>query len=66
MTVTINGGETVVPGGTTVAELVAARTAGSRGVAVALNGEVVPRSAWDATPLAPGDAMELLTATAGG
>lgn len=66
MTVTVNGGQTSVPGGTTVAELVAARAGGSRGVAVALNGEVVPRSSWEATALSPGDSMELLVATAGG
>ncbi|HEX2143859.1 MAG TPA: sulfur carrier protein ThiS [Glycomyces sp.] len=36
-----------------------------RGIAVALNGEVVPRSEWD-RPLADGDAVEVLTATQGG
>ncbi|WP_026922435.1 sulfur carrier protein ThiS [Glycomyces arizonensis] len=36
-----------------------------RGTAVAVNGEVVPRSEWD-RPLAEGDAVEVLTATQGG
>ncbi|WP_157930625.1 sulfur carrier protein ThiS [Glycomyces xiaoerkulensis] len=36
-----------------------------RGTAVAVNGEVVPRSEWDRT-LADGDAVEVLTATQGG
>ena len=37
-----------------------------RGIAVALNGEVVPRSAWDVTDLRPGDRVEVLTAAQGG
>lgn len=36
-----------------------------RGTAVAVNGEVVPRSEWD-RPLLDGDAVEVLTATQGG
>jgi sulfur carrier protein len=39
---------------------------GARGIAVALNGEVVPRSAWDATGLEAGDRVEVLTAAQGG
>lgn len=37
-----------------------------RGVALAMNGEVVPRSRWDDQPLTDGDVIELLTATQGG
>ncbi|MGC8463952.1 MAG: sulfur carrier protein ThiS [Acidimicrobiales bacterium] len=37
-----------------------------RGVAVAVNGTVVPRSQWDATVLNPGDRVEIVTAAAGG
>lgn len=40
--------------------------AAAKGIAVALNGEVVPRSAWDATDLRPGDRIEVLTAAQGG
>jgi sulfur carrier protein len=40
--------------------------AAAKGIAVALNGEVVPRSAWDATDLHPGDRVEVLTAAQGG
>lgn len=36
-----------------------------RGTAVAVNGEVVPRSEWD-RPLHDGDSVEILTATQGG
>jgi len=33
---------------------------------VAVNGQVVRRSAWDSTPLADGDQIEVLTAVQGG
>ncbi len=48
-----------------ITEAVAAVTSARRGIAVALNGEVVPRSEWD-RPLVDGDAVEVLTATQGG
>jgi sulfur carrier protein len=37
-----------------------------RGIAVAINGEVVPRTAWDATPLRSGDRIEIVRARQGG
>jgi sulfur carrier protein len=39
---------------------------GQRGIAVALNGAVVPRAAWPATPLRPGDSVEIVRARQGG
>jgi len=39
---------------------------GARGLAVAVNGQVVPRHAWDATRLAPGDEVEIVKLFAGG
>ena len=70
MQVTVNGAGTDVPDGTTVAGLVdgllRASAAGHGRVAVARNGDVVPRSSWTATRLAPGDAIEVLAPTAGG
>ena len=39
---------------------------GQRGVAVALNGAVVPRAAWRDTPLKPGDSVEIVRARQGG
>ena len=39
---------------------------GSRGVAVALNGEVVPKGAWEATDLKPGDSVEIVKVLQGG
>jgi sulfur carrier protein len=39
---------------------------GARGIAVALNGAVVPRSAWGGTKLHAGDAIEIVRARQGG
>jgi sulfur carrier protein len=39
---------------------------GQRGVAVALNGAVVPRGAWRETALKPGDSVEIVRARQGG
>jgi sulfur carrier protein len=39
---------------------------GQRGIAVALNGAVVPRSAWGDTPIRPGDSVEIVRARQGG
>lgn len=66
MQVTVNGEDVELAEGATVAELVAARAGGHDRVAVARNGDVVPRSSWAQTPLAPGDAVEVLAPTAGG
>jgi sulfur carrier protein len=37
-----------------------------RGIAVALNGAVVPRAAWPQTALKPGDSVEIVRARQGG
>ena len=39
---------------------------GQRGIAVALNGAVVPRGAWKETPLRAGDTIEIVRARQGG
>ncbi|MEV6969941.1 sulfur carrier protein ThiS [Hamadaea sp. NPDC051192] len=62
--ITVNGTERELPG--SVAELVAVVTPEQRGVAVAVNGEVVPRGEWAAHPLADGDSIEILSAAQGG
>jgi sulfur carrier protein len=66
MRVTINGTPRGVPSETTVADLVTELTPHRRGVAVAVNGEVVPRADWDSAPLHDGDRVEVLTAAQGG
>ena len=37
-----------------------------RGIAVALNGRIVPRGSWSEQPLAEGDRVELVGAVQGG
>jgi sulfur carrier protein len=64
--VTVNGATTDVDPDLTVAALIAARGEAPRRVAVALNGEVVPRSRWESTGLTDGDSVEVLAPTAGG
>ncbi|QSB06128.1 sulfur carrier protein ThiS [Natronoglycomyces albus] len=49
----------------TIAEAVAAITTATKGVAVAVNSEVVPKSQWG-QELNDGDKVEILTATQGG
>ena len=66
MRLTVNGAAAELDDGTSVAALVADRAEGQRRVAVARNGDVVPRSAWEQTVLVDGDAVEVLLATAGG
>jgi sulfur carrier protein len=66
MTLTVNGEPRDVPPGTTLADLVGQLTESPRGVAAAVNGEVVPRRAWSAIPLAERDTVEVVTAVQGG
>ena len=49
-----------------VAELLARLVIEPRGVAVAVDGEVVRRSAWTQTRVLDNSAIEILTAVAGG
>jgi sulfur carrier protein len=39
---------------------------GQRGIAVAINGAIIPRAAWPQTPLCPGDSVEIVRALRGG
>jgi len=60
---TVNDEGRQLPEGSTVADVVGDRT---RGVAIAVNQEVVPRSAWPAVALHEGDRIEILEAHQGG
>jgi sulfur carrier protein len=66
--VIVNGEDQEVPSGVTVAGLVAqlGGEQGERGVAVAVDAEVVPRSAWAETGLSEGQRVEILAAIQGG
>lgn len=65
MKVTVNGQDIEVDDGTTVDALLARLRLPRKGVAVALNDAVLPRSHWDA-PVPAGSQIEVLTAVQGG
>lgn len=66
MQLTVNGKPFTALDPPSVEALVQRLTEARRGVAVAVNGTVVPRSAWADVPLAEGDTVEVLTAAQGG
>ncbi|HKB51865.1 MAG TPA: sulfur carrier protein ThiS [Solirubrobacterales bacterium] len=68
MRIELNGEPRELPAGATLADAVRESGAGreGRGVAVALDGMVVPRAEWDSTPLAEGCGVEVLAAIQGG
>jgi sulfur carrier protein len=68
MKIELNGEPREVSEDATVADLVreAGAAADGRGVAVALEGEVVPRRAWAETRVADGQSVEVLEARQGG
>lgn len=66
LAVSVNGERREVPGGTTLADVVATLATSPAGVAAALNETVVPRGQWPATALREGDRVEVLTAVQGG
>ncbi len=64
--VVVNGEERPVEAGITLDGLLEVLGTRRRGVAVALDGEVVPRSAWRSSTLLAGARVEIVTAAAGG
>jgi sulfur carrier protein len=66
MKVRLNGSNTEFDDGTTLTAIVQGYGRGERGIAVALNGEVVARSRWNDVELTEGDRVEVLGAIGGG
>jgi sulfur carrier protein len=68
VSIVANGLERPLPPGGTVADLVAelGHDVSRPGVAVAVNGTVVPRPTWRHRTLRDGDRVEVLTAAQGG
>ena len=66
--VTVNGTEQELERGATVADVVGLLSGvpDGRGVAVAVEGSVVPRGAWASTSLDPGAKIEVVVAVQGG
>jgi sulfur carrier protein len=66
MTITVNGQSWNLPDGATLADVLERFGAPSRGVAVALDGAVVPRVSWPGTSLHQDARIDVLTAVQGG
>ena len=66
MTLIVNGDRHELPPGATLADLVTQLVPSPKGVAAAVDGEVVPRRAWPDTPLIDGSVIEVVTAVQGG
>jgi sulfur carrier protein len=64
MIVTVNGRPSEFEG--SIADLVAAHHGDARGIAVAVNDDVVTHGNWEAHTVAPGDRIEIVTAVQGG
>lgn len=65
LSVLVNGSPCELPAGATVADLVAT-LARATGIAVAVDGDVVPRREWAGRPLPDGARVDILTAVQGG
>ena len=63
---TVNGDGVAVPPGMTVSQLLALLEIEPRGVAVAVDGEVVTRRTWGERSLAAGERVEILSIAQGG
>jgi sulfur carrier protein len=66
ITVYVNGEPHAVAPGLALAALVDTHTKARAGVAVAVDGEVVPRADWPGLALGEGARVEILTAVQGG
>jgi sulfur carrier protein len=66
MRVLVNGTPTELAGGATVASILETLDVPDRGVAVAVDAEVVPRGEWPAHELNEGARVEVLRAIQGG
>ncbi len=66
MNVILNGQARSLPDGATVEDVLALLGAPDRGVAVAIDAEVVPRGEWAAVTLRDGARIEVVQAVQGG
>jgi sulfur carrier protein len=66
--ITVNGSAAELPDGALIADVldVLGVEPGRRGVAIAVDGEVVPRTQWDSTTLHEGAHVEVVQAIQGG
>ena len=66
MIITLNGSRHEIADGTTLDEVVVVFSLPDRGVALAMNSEVVPRSVWASTLVLSDARVEVITPAQGG
>lgn len=66
MKIYVNRAETELGAEATVADLVAEQQLPDRGIAIAVDNKVVPRTAWESTPLHEGVNVTIIRAVCGG
>ncbi len=66
MRVEVNGRQRELPDLITLAELITTTAGSTRGSAVVVDGEVVPRGDWEMFVVREGNTIELITAVQGG
>ena len=62
----LNGAPHAAPEGGSLADLVAALDLAGKGLAIAVNRQVVPRQDWEARRLQPRDRIDIVRAIGGG
>ena len=62
----VNGAAKQVEPGASIARLLESLDLAGKRIAVERNGEIVPRSRYEQTPLAEGDRLEIVVAVGGG
>jgi sulfur carrier protein len=62
----VNGQHVELAAGSPLSAVVERFTTATRGVAVAVNDEIVPRATWSEHEVADGDRIEIVTAKQGG
>lgn len=66
MTVVVNGEEISIAAGISLQQLIEMRQLADQRIAVEINGEIVPRSAWPGQALYEHDRIEIVHAIGGG
>lgn len=66
MNITLNGETTVIATTQTLERLLSSMDVKFAGVAIVINGNVIPKSQWQATQINDGDAIDIFSAVAGG
>lgn len=66
MEINLNNKPKEIPVNTTVAELLSSLGYNTKGIAVAVNNQITPRTSWDSTSLHPGDNVVIIKAAYGG